>query len=186
MLFTLQSWVKIIHIKNETWIFCSFQSANPKFFHQYHVFFRFMFHLTCMCKPAVLPQMIVLCFEGPCTVFILIYPHWFLLYPFKKVCWLRVVLFSHAALTHTHRFQTLSWTRWNDWKANLKFVQCHHWLVKIGEKKQDEMKKKKLCDYLQWRRHGKSGHWVRKVPANQNTGNIEGKSVFRAIIVASW
>ena len=82
-------------------------------------FFRVMFHLTCMCKPAVLPQMIVLCFDGPYTVFILIYPHWFLLYSFKKVCWLRVVLFSHAALTHTHRFQTLSWTRWNDWKAKI-------------------------------------------------------------------
>ena len=40
MLFTLQSCVKLIHIKNETWcFFCSFQSANPKFIHQYHVFF---------------------------------------------------------------------------------------------------------------------------------------------------
>ena len=147
-------------------------------------FFRFMFHLTCMCKPAVLPQMIVLCFDGPYTVFILIYPHWFLLYPFKKVCWLRVVLFSHAALTHTHRFQTLSWTRWNDWKANICTMSPltgENWWKKAGWNE-----KKKLCDYLQWRRHGKSGHWVRKVPANQNTGNIEGKSVFRAIIVASW
>ena len=26
-----------------------------------------------------------------------------------------------------------------------KFVQCHHWLVKIGEKKQDEMGKKMSC-----------------------------------------
>ena len=30
-----------------------------------------------------------------------------------------------------------------------------------------------------------SGDWVRKIPADQNTGNIEGNSVFRAIIVAS-
>ena len=67
-----------------------------------------------------------------------------------------------------------------------KCVQCHHWLVKIGEKKQDQMEKNELCGYLQWRRHGRSGHWVRKIPANQNTGNIEGNSVFRAIVVASW
>ena len=67
-----------------------------------------------------------------------------------------------------------------------KFVQCHHWLVKIGEKKQDEMEKNELCGYLQWRRHGRSGHWVRKIPANQNTGNIDGNPVFRAIVVASW
>ena len=57
--------------------------------------------------------------------------------------------------------------------------------MKIGEKKQDEMGKNELRGYLQWRRHGRSGHWVRKIPADQNTGNIEGNSVFRAIIVAS-
>ena len=57
--------------------------------------------------------------------------------------------------------------------------------MEIGEKKQDEREKNELCGYLQWRRHGRIGHWVRKIPADQNTGNIEGNSVFRAIIVAS-
>ena len=53
-------------------------------------------------------------------------------------------------------------------------------------KKQDEMKKKiELCGYLQWRGHGKSGHWVRKAPADQKTGNIGGNSVFRVTVVAS-
>ena len=80
-----------------------------------------------------------LCFDGPYTGFILIYPHWFLLYPFYKVCWLRVVLFSHSALTHTHRFQTLSWTRSNNWKAKICTMS-----PLTGEnwwKKEDEMKK---------------------------------------------
>ena len=67
-----------------------------------------------------------------------------------------------------------------------KFVQCHHWLVKIGEKRRMKWIKNELCGYLQWRRHGRSGRWVRKIPANHNTGNIEGNSVFRAIVVASW
>ena len=47
------------------------------------------------------------------------------------------------------------------------------------------MEKNEFCGYLQWRRHGRSGHLVRKSPANQNTGNIEGNTVFRAIVVAS-
>ena len=80
-----------------------------------------------------------LCFDGPYTVFILIYPHWFLLYPFLKVCWLRVVLFSHAALTHTHRFRTLSWTRWNNWKV--KICKMSPLTVENWWKKQDEKEK---------------------------------------------
>ena len=64
-----------------------------------------------------------------------------------------------------------------------KFVQFHHWPVKIGQKSRMKWGKNELCCYLQGRRHGRSGHWVRKIPANQNTGNIEGNSVFRAIVV---
>ena len=40
--------------------FRTLQSANPKFIHQFHVFFPFMFHLTCISKPALFPQMIYL------------------------------------------------------------------------------------------------------------------------------
>ena len=57
--------------------------------------------------------------------------------------------------------------------------------MKIREKKQDEMEKNELSGYLQWRRQGGSGHWVRNISANQNTENIEGNSVFRAMVVAS-
>ena len=52
-------------------------------------------------------------------------------------------------------------------------------------RKQDEIEKDELHGYLEWRRHGGSGHWVRNIPANQNTGNIEGNSVFWAIVVVS-
>ena len=61
--------------------FLFFSISKPKVYSPIPCFFRFMFHLTCICKSAVLPQMISL-FDGPYTVFILIYPHWFLLYPF--------------------------------------------------------------------------------------------------------
>ena len=170
MLFTLQSCEKRIHIKNEKWIFfCTFQSANPTFIHQYHVF-SFYVHLTCICKPAVLPQMISLFWWS-------LYSDYFDLstmvssLTYYKVCWLRVVLFSHTALAHTHRFQTLSWTRWSDWKAKICTMSPltgENWWKKAGWNGKNE-----LCGYLQWRRHGRSGHWVRKVPApNQNTGNI--------------
>ena len=57
---------------------------------------------------------------------------------------------------------------------------------KLVKKSRMKWKKNELCGYLQWRRHGRIGHWVRKIPADQNTRNIEGNSVFRAIIVASW
>ena len=60
MLFTLQSWVKLIHIKNETWIFVLFNQQTQSLFTNTMFFFRFMFHFRCMCKPAVLPQLISL------------------------------------------------------------------------------------------------------------------------------
>ena len=88
----------------------------------------------------------------------------------------------------THTYTPFSNTIMNkmQWlkSKNVYNVTTHWW--KLVKKKQDEMEKNELCGYLQWRRHGRSGHWVRKIPANQNTGNIEGNSVFRAIVVASW
>ena len=108
------------------------------------MFFPLMFHLTCIdsqtrCVSSKdLSVLMVL-------MHILIYPHWFLLYPFDKVCWLRVVLIFNAAFTHAHRFQTLSWTWWtrcNDWKAK----NCTMSLT--GEnwwKKHDEMENNLTC-----------------------------------------
>ena len=64
------------------------------------------------------------------TAFTLICSHCFLFRPHNKLCWLRVVLFSHAALTHTYRFQTLSWTRCNDWKAKIRTMSlADQWKV---------------------------------------------------------
>ena len=114
--------------------FLFFSISKPKVYSPIPCFFRFMFHLTCICKPLCFLKWL-LCFDGPYTVFILIYPHWSLLYPLYKVCWLRVVLFSNAALTHTHRFQTLSWTRCNDWKAKICTISPltgENWSKKAG------------------------------------------------------
>ena len=83
-----------------------FSISKPKVIHQFHVFF-YVPSVTCICKPPFsskdLSVLMVLA-----AVFILIYPHWFLLYPFYKVCRHCVVLFTHSAHTHTHRFQRLS------------------------------------------------------------------------------
>ena len=84
-------------------------------------FFRFMFHFRCMCKPAVLPQMIS---NGPYTVFILIYPQWFLLYPFKKSVGF-VSFFSPMQHSHVHTV----FKHYHEQDGMLekrKFVQCHH------------------------------------------------------------
>ena len=164
--------------------FCSFQSANPTFIYQYHVFFfRFMFHLICICKPAVLPQMISL--------------FWWSLYRvyfdlstlISSVPFLQSLLASCRSFLpcSTHTYTPFSNTTMNkmQWlkSKNLYNVTTDWWkLVKKGGWNE----KNELCGYLQWRRHGRSGHWVRKIPANHNTGNIEGNSVFRAIVVASW
>ena len=52
-----------------------------------------------MCKPRSSSN--DFCFDGPYTVFILIYPHWFLLYPFKKSVGL-VSFFSPMQHSHIH------------------------------------------------------------------------------------
>ena len=59
MLFTLQSWVKLIQIKNQTRIFVLFNQQTQSLFTN-TMFLRFMFHFRCMCKPAVLPDFSVL------------------------------------------------------------------------------------------------------------------------------
>ena len=139
MLFTLQSRVKLIHIKNETWFFFVLFNQQTQSLFTNAMFFLFYvpFHMHVQ-TPVFLKWF--LCFDGPYTVFILIYPHWFLLYPFKKSVGL-VSFFSpmqhshiHTVFKHYHEQDGMIEKR--------KFVQCHHWLVKIGEKKQDEMGKK--------------------------------------------
>ena len=150
--------------------FVLFNQQTQSLFTNAMFFFPFMFHLTCICKPAVLPQMISLFWWSFIQWLFLIYPHWFLLYPFTKSVGF-VSFFSPMQHSHIHTV----FKHYHEQDAMIdkqKFVQCHHWLVKIGEKKQDEVGKNELCGYLQWRRHGRSGHWVRKIPANQNTGNI--------------
>ena len=127
--FSYSCWCRfhVVHIA-VMWKTYSYQKWNMDFFVLFNqqtqslftntMFFPFMFHLTCICKPAVLPQMISLFWWS-------LYSDYFDLstlvssLPFYKVCWLRVVLFSQTALTHTHRFQTPSWTRWNQGSKNL-------------------------------------------------------------------
>ena len=183
MLFTLQSWVNLIHIKNETCIFF-FQSANPKFIHQYHVFFRFMFHFTCICKPAVLPEMISLFWWS-------LYRVYFDLSTLvSSLPFLKSLLASCRSFLpcSTHTCTPSSSTIMNkmEWLKSKKLYNVTTDWWKLVKKSRMKWKNIELCGYLQWRGHGRSGHWVRKIPANQNTKNIEGNSVFRAIIVASW
>ena len=88
----------------------------------------------------------------------------------------------------THTYTPFSNTIMNkmQWlKSKNLYNVTTDWL-KLVKKMRMKWKKNELCGYLQWRRHGRSGNWVRKIPANHNTGNIEGNSVFRAIVVASW
>ena len=177
MLFTLQSCVKLIYIKNETWIFFSFQSANPKFIYQYHVFFVLCSISYAFANPLCFLKWF-LCFDGPYTGFILILSTLISSLPF-----LQSLLASCSSFLpcSTHTCTPFSNTIMNkmQWlKSKNLYVTTDWWkLVKKGGWNE---KKNELCGYLQWRRHGRSGHWVRKIPANHNTGNIEGNSVFRA------
>ena len=121
--------------------FCTFQSANLKFINYSPIpcFFLLCFISREFANPLCFRKWF-LCFDGPYTVFILIYPHWFLFYPFTKS--VGFVLFS-SPMQHSHIYTVFK--HYNEQDAMIekqKFVQCHHWLVKRGEKKQDEMKKK--------------------------------------------
>ena len=198
MLFTLQSCVKLVYIKNETWKFLSgwrwerivemdffvlFNQQTQSLFTNTMFFFCFMFHLICICKPAVLPQMISL--------------FWWSLYRvyfdlstlISSLPFLQSLLASCRSFLpcSTHTYTPFSNTIMNkmQWlkSKNLYIVTTDWW--KLVKKRGWNEKKNELCGYLQWKRHCRSGHWVRKIPANHNTGNIEGNSVFRAIVVAS-
>ena len=66
MLFTLQSCVKTYSYQkwNMVFFFCSFQSANPKFIHQYHVFFVLCSISHAFANPLCFLKWF-LCFDGP-------------------------------------------------------------------------------------------------------------------------
>ena len=125
--FSLACWYRfhVVHIavmsktySYQKWnmdIFVLFNQQTQSLFTNTMFFFLFYVPFTCMCKPRSSSKFMISLF-------------WWSLYSVyfdlstlvsSKVFWLSIVLFSHAALTHTHRFQTLSWTRWNDWKAKI-------------------------------------------------------------------
>ena len=186
MLFTLQSCVKPMHIKNETWNFLFFSISKPKVYSPIPCFFFVLCSISHAFANPLCFLKRFLCFDGPYTVFILIYPHcnWFLLYPFYKVYLLRRSFLPCSTHTCTPFSNTImNKTEWLKSK-NVYNVSTDWW--KLVKKSRMKWEKNELCGYLQWTRHGRSWHWVRKIPANQNTGNIEGNSVFRAIVVASW
>ena len=184
MLFTLQSCVKLIFIKNETWIFLFFSISKPKVYLPIPCFF----FVLCSISYAFANP---LCSSNDFSVLMVLIQglFWFIHIDFFFTLFTQSVGFVSFFSPMQHSHMHTVFKHYHEQDAMIekqKFVQCHHWLVKIGEKRRMKWKKKELCGYLQWRRHGRSGHWVRKIPANHNTGNIEGNSVFRAIVVASW
>ena len=141
MLFTLQSCVKLIHIKNETWIFCTFQSDNPNFINYSPIpcfFFYVSSHMNLQTRCATSNDFSVLMVLIQC-LFWFIHIDFFFTRFTKSVGF---VLFS-SPMQHSHIYTVFK--HYNEQDAMIekqKFVQCHHWLVKSGEKKQDEMETK--------------------------------------------
>ena len=165
-------------------VFATFQSANPKFIHQYHVFFLFVpshMHLQSGCAHS--NDFSVLMVRS-------LYSDYFDLstlissLTFYKVCWLRVVLFSHAAHTHTHRFQTLSWT-WDAMIEKQKIVQCHHCLVKIGDKSRMKWEKMSCAVTYNGEDMVEAGIGSEKSCESEYWKYLR-KLRFSAIVVASW
>ena len=175
---------KTYSYQNETWCFLFFSISKPKVYSPIPCFFRFMFHLTCICKSTVLPQIISLFWWSLHSVY------FDLSTLVSSLPFLKSLLASCCSFLpcSTHTYTPFSNTIMNkmQWlkSKNLYNITTDWW--KLVKKSRIKWKKNELCGYLQWRRHGRSGHWVRKIPANQNTGNIEGNPVFRTIVVASW
>ena len=184
MLFTLQSCVKLIHIKNETW--CSLVLFNQQtqslftntMFFSFYVLSHMHLQICCASSNDFSVLMVLL----QCLFWFIHIGFFFTL--FKESAGF-VSFISPMQHSHIHTV----FKRYHEQDAMIekqKIVQVTTDWWKLVKKKQDETEKNELCGYLQWRRHGRSGNWVRKIPVNQNTGNIEGNSVFRAIVVASW
>ena len=150
---------------DETWIFCTFQSVNPKFLHQFHVFFSLLYSISHLQTRCACFLKGLICFDGR--------QFWFIHIGFF------LTLFTNRALCRSfvpcsiHTYTPFS----NTFLNKVQWLKSRN-LCTVTEKKAAYEWKVELCVYLQWRRQGRSGHWVRKIPANQNTGNIEGNSVF--------
>ena len=120
-------------------LFCSFQSANPKFIHQYHVFFWFYVpsHMHLQIRCAFSNDFSVLMVLTQCLFWFIHIGFFFTL--FKEsvgfVSFISPMQHSHihTVFKHCHEQDAMI--------EKQKFVQFHPWLVKIGEKKQDELKK---------------------------------------------
>ena len=148
MLFTLQSCVKLIHIKNETWCFFVLFNQQTKSLFTNTMFFSFYvpshMHLQIRCTSS--NDFSVLMVPIQCLFWFIHIGFFFTL--FKEsvgfVSFISPMQHSqiHTVFKHYHEKDAMI--------EKQKFVQCHHWLVKIGEKKQDEIKKNELCGYLQY------------------------------------
>ena len=190
VLFTLQSCVKLIYIKNETWKFLSgwrwerivemvfFVLVNQQTQSYLPIpcfFFRFMFLSYAFANPLCFLKWF-LCFDGPYTGFI-----WFIHIDFFFTLFTKSVGFVSffSPMQHSHIHTVFKHYHEQDAmieKQNLYNVTNDWWkLVKKGGWNE---KKKWVVRLLTMEKHGRSGHWVRKIPANHNTGNIEGNSVF--------
>ena len=124
MLFKLQSCVKLIHIKNETWIFCSFQSANQKVIHQYHVFFSFYvpshMHLQTRCASSNDFSVLIVLIQ---CLFWFIHIGFFITLFTKSVGF--VSFFSPMQHSHIHTVFK-HYHEQDGMIEKQKFVQCHH------------------------------------------------------------
>ena len=176
MLFTLQSCVKTYSYQKWNMdFFVLFNQQTQSLFTNTMCFFPFyMFHLKCICKPAVLPQMISLFWWSLYSDYfdiILIGIHigffFTLLQSLLASCrsFLPCSTPTYTPFSNTI-MNKMQWLK----SKNLYNVTTDWW--KLVKKSRMKWKKNEFCGYLQWRRHGRSGYWVRKNPAHQNTGNI--------------
>ena len=139
MLLTLQSCVKLIHIKNETWCFFVLFNQQTQSLFTNTMFFSFYVpsHMHLQIRWASSNDFSVLMVLIQCLFWFIHIGFFFTL--FKES--VGFVLFI-SPMQHSHIHTVFKHYHEQDAMIEKqKFVQCHHWLVKIGEKKQDEMEK---------------------------------------------
>ena len=119
-------------------VFCTLQSANPKVIHQFHVFsFYVPSHMHSQIRYVSSNDLSVLIVLIQC-LFWFIHIGFFFTLLTKSVGF--VCFLSPMQHSHIHTVFKAIMNMMNTMIEKQKFVQCH-WLVKIGEKKQDEMEK---------------------------------------------
>ena len=119
--------------------FGTLQSANPKFIHQFHVFsFYVPSHMHSQTRSVSSNDLSVLIVLIQCLYWFIHIGFFFTLLTKSVgfVCFLFPMQHSHI-----HTVFKAIMNMMNTMIEKQKIVQCH-WLVKIGEKKQDEMEKK--------------------------------------------